>query len=202
MSRFTSVAGYYNDYPLPINQTYGYAREILDAGTRQLSFALQSHSQVFLVHLTLTFPSEICVDYNTDNSCFQFFIENYTRYLAHHGYDPGYLWVREVGEQNSRLHYHLLLFLNGHHIQFFNSLEMNKVNDYWTRALQRLLRFPESGSMSVHVATDNFKVIKANPETFIRAIHEKISYLAKIHTKEVIGRSIRCWGQSLCCIRQ
>ena len=194
MSRFTRVTEY-KDYALP--QTYatmGYAREILAAGESQLMATLQQHSQVFVVHLTLHFPQSLDISPDTDNSCFQHFIESYARYLTSRRYDPRYLWCREVGGLNRHLHYHCLLFLNGHLIQFFNMEEMYIANRYWQHAIERF--FGICGVEQVHVARDNFKVFRDYPETFARAVCEKIAYLSKLPTKQNCGPYIRNWGQS------
>ena len=195
MSRFTRVTEY-KGYPLP--QTYasmGYAKEILAAGENQLLAALQQHSQVFVVHIMLHFPQMMDISPNTDNSCFQYFIESYVRYLTNRKYDPRYLWVREIGRMNGHLHYHLLGFLNGHSIQFFNMEEIDNANRYWQHAIVRY--FGICGQQQVHVASDNFKVFRDSPETFSRAVCEKIAYLSKLPTKENCGPYIRNWGQSL-----
>ena len=195
MSRFTRVTEY-KGYPLP--QKYaamGYAREILAAGENQLMAALQQHSQVFVVHLTLNFPQSFDISPNTDNSCFQSFVESYIRYLASCKYDPRYLWCREIGRMNGHLHYHLLLFLNGHSIQFFNMEERDNASRYWQHAIERY--FGICGQQQVHVARDNFKVFRDYPETFARAVCEKIAYLSKLPTKQDCGPYIRNWGQSL-----
>ena len=110
-------------------------------------------------------------------------------------YDPRYLWCREIGSMNGHLHYHLLLFLNGHSIQFFNMEEMDIANRYWQRAIERY--FGICGQQQIHVASDNFKVFRDSPETFSRAVCEKIAYLSKLPTKENCGPYIRNWGQSL-----
>ena len=194
MSRFTQITQF-KDYALPSNHSDGYAEEIMIAGERQLSYAVHKHSQVFVVHLTLTFPQSVLVDCYTDNSCFQFFVVNYVRYLGFNKYDPGYLWVREIAPSSMRPHYHLLLFLNGHNIQLFDSMEISQVRMYWQRALQRFFGIYEPVS-PVHVATDNFKVFRSCPETFRRAIEEKVSYISKLYSKDFTGRYVRTWGQS------
>jgi len=195
MSRFTQVTEY-KDYTLHPNTEY--AQEILVAGENQLQIALQKFSQVFLVHITLTFPAEVTLSPCTDNSCFQYFLENYIRYLAHRNYSPGYLWCREIGGQNHHLHYHLLLYLNGHNIQFFNLHEICSAKLYWGRALQRFFGWTDFTGCGapIHIATDNFKVLRADYQTYLRAIQEKVGYLAKCRTKETSGRYIRNWGQS------
>ena len=195
MSRFTRVTEY-NEYALP--QKYaamGYAREILAAGENQLMAALQQHSQVFVVHLMLHFPQSLDISPDTDNSCFQSFVESYIRYLTTKKYDPRYLWVREIGSLNGHLHYHLLLYLNGHSIQFFNLEEIDNANRYWQRAIER--HFGICGQQQVHVANDNFKAFRDYPETIARAVSEKIAYLSKLPTKENCGPYVRNWGQSL-----
>ena len=195
MSRFTGVTEY-KDYALP--QTYaakGYAEEILAAGEKQLKAALQKHSQVFVVHLMLHFPQSLDISPNTDNSCFQSFVESYIRYLTTRKFAPRYLWCREIGSMNGHLHYHLLLFLNGHSIQFFNMEEIDNANRYWQHAIEK--NYDICGQQQVHVASDNFKVLRDSPETFARAVSEKIAYLSKLTTKQNCGPHIRNWGQSL-----
>ena len=196
MTRFTKVQDF-NGYDLS-NGRYeaGYAKEILLAGENLLKFTLERHSQVFLVHLTIGFPQSIYVDKDTKNDCFQYFIENYSRHLSLCELDHEYLWVREIGDERQRLHYHLLLLFNGHRLQFFSEDEICQARKYWQRALERCHGVFEI-LPPLHVAKDNVKILRGSTGLFERAMN-KFAYLAKLKTKSLNSHNVRCWGRSQC----
>lgn len=110
----------------------GYFTAILDRLIERFEYQLEAFSKVLVVRLVVKYPKQIAA--MTSNHCFQYFIEEYRRKLAMHGFSPHYVWVRELhGSHNP--HYHLILFLDGNTIPYFK--KMNEANHLWQKALRR-----------------------------------------------------------------
>ena len=195
MSRFTNVAEF-NGISLYSGDKSvdGFAEEILAAMERQLLNALERHSQVLVAIMTVNFPGELEATAETRNRCFQHFIQEYSRRLRLKGFDPHYVWVREIGE-HGQLHYHLALLLDGNAIRYFRS--PTEVNAYWTNALLREYVF--NGTCCVNLASFNgshsLMVHKGDQAAYAEAMG-RMSYLAKLFSKWETGANCRCWSQS------
>lgn len=199
MSRFTKLDGNeYDNFQLYNGEkaAEGFSREILDIIINMLDVSLQRNSQVLMVLLQFNFPIVIGVD-GIDNSCFQAFIEAYKRQLTISGFDPEYLWVREVGEINQRVHYHLLLFFNGNKIRFFNDLY--EVKKYWLRALKQFFGYDENIA-PVHIQIlpqmkRGIMIRRGDYSTRELAI-SLASYLAKIFSKDTTSKHVKAFSTS------
>jgi len=174
----------------------GFSEEILSTLISMITSSLERHSQVLMVCLQFNFPAEIEVE-GINNDCFQSFIESYKRSLVHQGLDPEYLWVRENGLLNNRCHYHLLLLMDGNKIRYFaNPFEVKK---YWQRALQKYFTY-DKNIAPVHIQTlpqlQRGIMIKRSDPTAINLAVELGSYLAKIASKNNIGKYVRVFSSS------
>jgi len=126
-----------------------------------------------------------------DNSCFQYFIENYRRYLSRHGFDPYYLWVRER-DQAAHHHYHCYLLLNGNNIR--NVRNVSKADELWSAAcglpgiVKGLIHICE---FEVNGYIYNARMIHRDDRACVAECFEIIAYLAKVTTKGSASRYIR-----------
>lgn len=197
MSRLTAT-NHFENHVLPSYDSEGYAKEILEAGKRQLELALQeNYGRVIVFHLNFNFPQSIHVDGDTPNNCFQYFIENFRRWKLMQKDNCRYIWVREVGEINSKLHYHLLLLLDGRKIKFMTLERITILQRYWGNALMKHFGFYcLENQVPVHVGSSLY-IDSRNLSTIEAYIQGPLAYLAKIHTKELCGRNIRTWSQSV-----
>lgn len=188
----------YRNYPLlPYDGPgAGYFTSILDRIIDRLEHMLDRHSQVLVAHLIVRYP--VCVQADESNACFQYFIEEYRRFLATAAYDPHYVWVREK-HVSPNPHYHLLLFLNGNEIRYYHSTE--KADALWGYALCRRFQteIPPSGLIHAVPSSSGFfstTVPRNNPSVRVQVL-QVASYLAKVNTKGDAGRGVREFGSSV-----
>ena len=190
MSRFTRVDGNeYDGFQLYNGEkaSEGFSREILDKIIKMMNVKLQRHSQVLMVLLQFNFPVVISAE-GINNQCFQNFIESYQRRLTNQGFNPDYLWVREVGEINNRVHYHLILLFNGNKIRYFS--ELYEVRKYWLHALQQFFEYNDCIA-PIHQALPQMKrgiMLRRNDPSSMEQGIGIASYLAKIATKDISGK--------------
>ena len=174
----------------------GYHKVILDRIIDRLEFMQQRHSQVLAVHLIVRYPESIIAPENND--CFQYFIEEYRRFLALSGFDPHYIWVRER-HNSPNPHYHLLLLLNGNEIRYYRSPD--RANQLWYFVLQRnfSISIPTSGLIHIVPAEygDYGVMLRRGDEAIKRWAVQWFSYFAKLNTKGDAGRGVREFGSSI-----
>jgi len=89
----------------------GMDTQILEVIDDHLKDALERHSKVFVVRFDVRFPED------NSNKSFSRFQAEFMRKERRAGYDPAYVAVREVGEQEGHPHYHEFLLVNGNRSQ-------------------------------------------------------------------------------------
>ena len=160
----------------------GYHKVILDRIIDRLEFMQQRHSQVLAVHLIVRYPESIIAPENND--CFQYFIEEYRRFLALSGFDP---------------HYHLLLLLNGNEIRYYRLPD--KANQLWYFVLQRNFSISIPTSGLIHIVPAEYGgygvMLHRGDEAIKRWAVQWFSYFAKLNTKGDAGRGVREFGSSI-----
>ena len=168
--------------------TKTYYNDILQKLIERLEASLKAHSQVLQVMLTVRFPSVI--EPSDDNSCFQYFVEEYRRSLMLQRYDPHYVWARERTNETARHHYHLVIFLNGNRIRYI--ADLSEANKYWQRALLKFYNYSGSASGLIHQSNAGFNGINMNNGICVHRNNQALqqecisraAYLAKTYSKE------------------
>ena len=182
----------------------GHYVDILERNLQLLTFMTQKHSQTLVVRLDVRFSDGMLIP--EDNSCFQYFIENYRRYMVRHKFDPYYLWVRERAHAD-HFHYHCYFLLNGNNIRYLllNSKDSeedkkpSKADELWSAACG----LPESIKGLVHITkfevngyTQRGIMVHRNDRAAFADAYWFISYLAKVATKGSSTRYVREFGSS------
>ena len=159
----------------------GLVVEYLDKLYSVIQHSLQKHSRIFAVRVDLHFPQyyhPIEQEALTNQ-----YLQSFVKALRHrlrlyrvnkqrvgqrvHDVEFGYVWAREVGTENGRPHFHLLLLFNGHAFNtlgsFTNEQESlyNRIGEAWADALglhvaegASYAPFPVKGQYSVNVVVN------------------------------------------------
>lgn len=173
--------------------------------------ALQTHNRVTAIRVDLRLPNNFG-GIDASNSIITRFFESLKAKLAvdlkHKNKDWGrnhtcilkYVWVREVGHLNGKMHFHILLLLNKdvyYSLGDFKDASGNlsaMIRQAWCSALglsypgfQQLVHFPERGVM--HMDKNSSEFIQQ-----LQIVLERTDYLAKELTKQygVGQRSFGC----------
>ena len=112
----------------------GYYSEILDYIKILLDDMINRHSSVFFVRFDLTYPACSSSLYPNNNDLVSKFSETFMLYCNRHGYDPKYIWVRELSG-TGQIHYHFMLLLNGNIIQKAHPLILGYATKLWQNYL-------------------------------------------------------------------
>jgi hypothetical protein len=170
----------------------GFYVEILQAIKLLLEEMINRHSSVFFVRFDLTYPAGSSLRYPDNNDLVSKFSETLALYCKRKGYDPRYLWVRELSV-TGQIHYHFMLLLNGNVIQNAHSLILG----YATKLWQHYLGI-EDGKGLVHLCRSKenscyyddlyggVKIKRKDPhfQQVYEKCYEIASYLAKRYSKE------------------
>lgn len=145
-------------------------------------------SQILFVRLEIRFPQNLIT--NSDNRCFQYFINEYRRYLSDK-YANDYIWVKEQNNSHNP-HFHLLLMLDGNRIRYYRNC--SKATTIWARALKTFYEVNINAKGLIQVCGYTHGGVKMNNGINVHrenlALRSEIfricSYLAKTYTKEQI----------------
>ena len=150
--------------------------------------------------MVIRFPEEVLS--TPDNSCFQYFIEEYRRRLNNHGLGPHYVWVTEQNMSYNR-HYHLIWFFNGNKIRYFQ-IPPREALLYWGLALKRFYNYDggvdgliQVGEVEQHGYTRCGYVIHRDDWPLYRQVLKHYSYYAKVNTKGNTADRVREFGASI-----
>ena len=178
----------------------GHYVDILERNLQLLTYMTNKHSQTLLVRFEIRFPDGMQIP--EDNSCFQYFVENYRRCMARQKLDPYYLWVRERA-QSDHFHYHCFFLLNGNNIRY---LLLNKKDKKPSRAdmlWAAACGLPEPIKGLVHITkfevngyTQRGIMVHRNDRAAFDDAYWFISYLAKVATKGSASRYVREFSSS------
>lgn len=174
--------------------------EYLDALYRVQQQALEAHRRVCAFRFDLRFPVSMeAKDDNIPNAFMTRFIESLKAKIRHdrqrakerrssaHDTDVRYVWAREVGNDDRRVHYHFALLVNEDAYFTLGKLTSvqqnmaNRIQEAWASALglppaktRGLVHFPENC------------VYRFDPESPLEAAEffERASYLCKANTKQ------------------
>lgn len=163
-----------------------------------LNDSLAQTSQCLVVRLDVRFPSTL--NANSDNECFQYFIEEYVRSFG--SALIRYIWVREQNTSHNQ-HYHIILFLDGNEVRYFKY--PTQAVHLWSKALNNFYGREINATGLIQVCTGIYNGINMNHGIMIRrddpAIqHEAFricSYIAKTSTKGSAPRHVREFGSSI-----
>lgn len=182
---------------LEFKNNMGYYNQVLDRINERIESSLNRTSQCLVVRLVVNFPVDI--NATSDNSCFQYFIEEYRRYLG--GKLLHYLWVREQHYSHNQ-HYHVILFIDGNKIRYFRC--PSKAEDLWSNAINKFHNINFTGTGLIHQCSAYLNNIPMNHGMLIQRgdvpiMHEVFrlcSYLAKVATKGDAPKGVRSYGSS------
>ncbi|UNU29381.1 inovirus Gp2 family protein [Aeromonas hydrophila] len=182
-----------------------------------IDLALATHPRLMAVRIDLHFPNK---ELATDTKAITRFIDSLKAKLKAnlqrkkkedpdkrvHDTSLFYIWVREVGEQSERAHYHLVLMLNKDTFcslgNYQASLTDNPrpslsvmVRQAWCSALK--LDDMENHVSLVHFPKNPWYWIRAQERNSVdyKGFLERVSYLAKDRTK-IYNKEIRSFGCS------
>ena len=155
--------------------------------------ALEQYSKVFAFRMDLRFPlgmqnvSDVEAS-ETLSRFLRYFKEAIESGLANkrHKSKVRYCWCREVGARSGRLHYHLVILLNGNaysSLGDFNSKGRNLKNEI-VKCWKRALRMDSSKiERTVHFPKNCFYLLNRSSETKTSDLVYRASYLCKEGTK-------------------
>lgn len=160
--------------------------------------ALEQYSKVFAFRMDLRFPRGMqnvsdAEASETLSRFLRYFKEAIESGLANkrHKSKVRYCWCREVGTRNGRLHYHLVILLNGNaynSLGYFNSKGRNLKNEI-VKCWKRALRMDSSKiGQTVHFPENCFYSLNRSSETKTSDLVYRASYLCKEGTKRFGGR--------------
>lgn len=176
--------------------------DILEKQKDLMEFAIANHSKIMQIRFDLHYPSDGSILPSPDHiSDFSYNLSRRLKrmVIATHRVDPLYLWVREIHD-SSFPHYHFLLWINANAIKNKFTI-FNIANEIW----KNTLKINEEGL--VHYCLnkkrdpeyDNGIVIDKNKEDFFKkknAAFRSASYLAKVYSKDQLGRYSWRYGRS------
>ncbi|MFA9284789.1 inovirus Gp2 family protein [Comamonas sp. SY3] len=159
---------------------------------------LDRHSNICVMRFDLFVPGHVSADVLVCNAVISKFIASMRAKIEHsqelsrnqdhrvHDADMRYMWCREISG-NGRVHYHVALVFNHAAYAFMGKFELERENMYvrihgtWASAVGM---FVNDMRGYVHIPTDsNYQIIRGNEDSFRQAFF-RISYLAKMQTKE------------------
>ena len=177
---------------IPLNSNYNHHNEIVGALKERLDCALEHHSKVYFIMVTMNFPQDM--KYPVDNNLFQCWKEKFIKQLKYKGYDPHYVWTREQTSSDINHHYHICFILNGNKVQSFYNLGV-AAQITWSKTLNRdaggLIHFKEQGMMIRRPSMNNDYDFQ---QTYNAAMHWG-SYICKTRDKYILP-GIRTWNSS------
>lgn len=107
--------------------------EIVQAVDDRIEVAAQRFGRVLPVRLDFKLPANY--PEQNDNERFGRMLDSLSQDLRRKGVGKEYIWSREVGIENGREHYHLLMLLNGRKLQSSHSVH-KRANELWAKALE------------------------------------------------------------------
>lgn len=191
----------YNNHPLNISNKnhQGFYTEILEPIDSLMEHMVGKYSQVLFVRFDLTYPANTDFSYQNDNNLFSRFIGSLTRQCKRWGFDPQYLWARELSPHTGQFHYHVMMLLNGRKIQDANII-FNHAIKLWNGYFGR-----DSKGGLVHKCKEGKYIqyggikIRRNAPDFPQVLDncfERASYLAKCYTKGQSPAGVNEFGSS------
>ena len=182
----------------------GFYSEILQATESLFENMIERHSSVFFVRFDLTYPAGSSSRYPDNNDLVSRFSETFMLYCNRHGYNPRYLWVRELSG-TGQIHYHFMLLLNGNNIQNAHALILGHATDLWQhylgiedgKGLVHLCRSKENdcyyddqyGGVKIRSKDPHFQQVYGK-------CYQVASYLAKRYSKEGLPPYVKGFDHS------
>ena len=184
---------FFNSYPVQYCEQ-GNRTDILLRIESILSGMLTKHSQVLVAGMNFHYPDDGLMR-DPSNQTFTNFLESLIRNYTRKGFDPRFIWGREMSG-NGKPHWHLTLFLNANNIRH---LKHGYIKSLWNKHLGIDMN---SGSHYVEFVnlSDDGKhmglIVHRNDSAAITQAFHKISYLAKCEQKLSCGSKYRQFGSS------
>jgi hypothetical protein len=171
----------------------GFYAEILNAIEMRFNYMIEAHSKVLFTRFDLRYPSGST--YKNDNELVSRFAEALRLYCKRKEYDPQYLWVRELSE-NNQVHYHFMLLMNGNKIQNPYKLIHDYVLNLWKGCLG--IQYGEGLVHYVYSNQSSGMILRNHPnlKQTIDAYYQHASYLAKVYSKGNMPAFVNGYGCS------
>lgn len=149
-------------------QGKGHYLPILEKTVEQLDAMLSYHCKILVVRLDLhVFIASI------DNELISEFIRRFRSWANRQGHKRvGYIWCREQDKSQVQ-HYHCAFFLDANR---------NRHSHYIIQAVERLWGYWESGT--VYTPNGCYYVVKRDDMAAYQQVFNRLSYLAKVDTKQ------------------
>ncbi|MBV5330202.1 MAG: inovirus-type Gp2 protein [Chlorobium sp.] len=182
----------------------GYYKEILVWIKLLMEDMVNRHKIVYFVRFDLHYPADSTLRYPDNNDLVSRFSETLMLYCKRHGYDPKYLWAREVSS-TGLIHYHFILLLDGRLINNANTLIVRYATELWRKYLNI-----EDGGGLVHLCKskendwrydDQYGGVIINKkdrnfQPIYEKCHQVASYLAKRYSKGSSPAYVNEFGHS------
>ena len=139
---------------------------------------MDCHSKTFAMRLDVHLPHE------ADQKLIMVFNHRFIEIEKNQGYDPAYVMVREIGEEDGKIHYHMALFLNG---QKTESIYPHFDNAKKVLKRIRLAENKEGGKIDPcnREHRNGIMILRDDPDSRnLREVQRQMSYLAKIEQKD------------------
>ena len=183
----------------------GLVVEYLDKLYSVIQHSLQKHSRILAVRVDLHFPHYYhpIEQEALSNHYLQSFIKVLESRLEQYKVDKqcagqrvhdvefDYVWAREIGPENGKPHFHLLLLFNGHAFRglgsFSNEFESlyNRLIESWAEVLG--LSHVAEGAAYVHFPASGQYLMDSDGQEELDKLFLRASYLTKIATKDFDG---------------
>lgn len=172
-----------NGYPLqlgPGKAHRGHYLEILQASADQLDAMLSHHSKVLVLRVDFHLNAA-----TTDNAPMSDLIRRFRKKLARQGFKRlGFIWCREHASGQAQ-HYHAAFIVDGNKCRHPHNL-IKRIQAEWEwRELGR-----------VYVPTNCYYLVRRDSPHSARKALARLSYLAKVDTKQRRGASTNDYSAS------
>ncbi|OBU19490.1 inovirus Gp2 family protein [Photobacterium kishitanii] len=174
----------YNEIPQLIfyYAPLGVNKKILKQGYSQLDNLLTYYSKVTVIFLQLHQK-----EFTPDNRVISSFLKQLKRKLEkHYNSAIAYLWVREQGSAPAQ-HYHLVIMVNGHKCSS---------SQYILKMATEIWESPKDGNYSFKVKNRTYRIEKYKDNNEYQAARMRMSYFAKMKTKDTTHQYLNSFGVS------
>ena len=148
---------------------------------------LKKHNKAFLVRVTITYPQDY--QEQPQPAHISRFAAKMIQYFSRKGYDPRYMWAREIASSPHH-HYHFAIILNGNHIQHPAKVT-SKAQELWGTTIRYDAKGLVNYDNSNMIRRDNFNF----RESYIKSL-TMLRYLTKALSKGQTNDGLRDFGIS------
>ena len=182
---------------IQLKSEWDYEDNILDRLIELLNFYIDRHGKVLVVRFDVRYPQSYQAVFSNKHikSC----IAKLRQWYKRKGYDPYYMWVREM-KTSLHPHYHCVLLLNGNKKQSFHDIFINSGMLWSSTIKDSTPGLIDHCTQNQHIPgyQNGIMIVRARPDAQAQydAVLTQLSYLAKMAGKRDYGDPWRDFGMS------